>query len=226
MWKKYFVLVSLIIVTAAMSGLGDSGNSTRVVDANEYARSIGGRYPYRQKSEYILGELDLKPGDVVVDIGAGDGWWAGQMADKVGPEGSVHAGEVEREKVETMRKRLEDVPQVKPYLCPLDGTGLAENTCDLAFLSKTYHHLSEHVEYLRHLREVVRPDGRLCVIEAYPRLADGRGRRHAWCPGLLTQQAAEAGWVLVRCEMIAGTGHYIALFVPRDLFRDATRGED
>jgi len=42
-----------------------------------------------------------------------------------------------------------------------DGTALAENSCDLAFLSKTYHHLNEgsHVDYLRHLRKVVKPAG-------------------------------------------------------------------
>jgi hypothetical protein len=34
----------------------------------------------------------------------------------------------------------------------------------------------------------------------------------------LTQQAEEAGWVLVRYELITGTFHYIAIFVQKALF--------
>ena len=165
-------------------------------------------------------ELDLKSGDVVVDIGAGDGFWARQMAKSIGTEGIIHASEVEQEKVDDMKEKLAEVPQVKPYLSPLDGTALPENSCDLAFLSKTYHHFNEggHVDYLRHLKKVVKPTGRLCVIEMNPALGSGRGRQHAWPPGLLIQQAEEAGWILVRCELMTGTYHFIAIFVQKELF--------
>jgi len=218
MYSRPSLITMLIVITSAMIVRADSGISTRVVDPNQHARSAGGRYPYREKSGYILQELDLKPGDVVVDIGAGDGWWARKMGDRVGSEGVIHAAEVDKQKVNRIKERAAGLPQIKPYLCPTDGTGLPENSCDLAFLSKTYHHLSNHVDYLRHLRKVVKLTGRVCIIERYPKLADEGGREHAWCPGLLTQQATEAGWILVRCELITGTYHYIAIFVPKDLF--------
>lgn len=213
-----FVLLILIAVPAAV--YADSGESTRVVDAEQHAYGGDGRYPYRQKSDYVLKELDLKTGDVVVDIGAGDGFWARQMAKSVGTKGVIHASEVEQKKVDDMKEKLADIPQIKPYLSPLDGTALPENSCDLAFLSKTYHHLNEgsHVDYLRHLRKVVKPAGRLCVIEMNPALGSGRGREHAWSPGLLIQQAEEADWISVRCELMTGTNHFIAIFVQKELF--------
>lgn len=225
MQRRLCLFIVLAVAAATMTTVADSGTSTRIVDPRQHAGAAGGRYPYRDKSDYILQELDLRPGDVVVDIGAGDGWWSRQMAGRVGAEGAIHAAEVQQQMVERMKRQFVDVPQIKPYLCPMDSTGLPDNSCDLAFLSKTYHHLSNHVSYLRHLQKVVRPTGRLCVIERYPKLADEGGREHAWCPGLLIQQAAEAGWVLVRCEMIAGTYHYIAIFVSNDLFMaPANRG--
>jgi len=220
MCNVHRLLVALFLILPSAGVLAETGQSTRVADPKQHVSTGGGGYPYREKSDYVLQELDLKPGDVVVDIGAGDGWWAEKMAPCVGPEGAVHAAEVEQEKVDQMKERFADVPEVKPYLCPTDGTGLPENSCDFAFLSKTYHHLKHDglVDYWRHLGKVVKPTGRVCVIERYAGLASGRSKEHAWAPGLLTQQAEQGGWILVRYELLTGTGHYMAIFVQRDLF--------
>jgi len=32
------------------------------------------------------------------------------------------------------------------------------------------------------------------------------------------QQAEEAGWITVRCELITGTYHFMAVFVQQELF--------
>lgn len=211
-------VVSLSNLSAVV--FADSGESTRVTDEKQHECTIRGGYPYREKSDYVLKELDLKLGDVVVDVGAGDGWWAEKMTEAVGPRGIIYAGEVDQEKVDKLKEKFADVPQVKPYLCPTDGTGLEEDSCDLAFLSKTYHHLDENgkVDYFRHLSKVVKPTGRVVVIEGYRELAAGRSKDHAWSPGLLTQQAEEGGWILLRCELITGTHHFVALFAQKELF--------
>ncbi len=223
------VAVLMLIVTAGGSPVTTSTDSavrrprvewqsTRVTDRNQHRTTGKDKYPYRAMSDYVLRELDLKPGDVVADIGAGDGFWAELMAKFVGEQGIIHAAEVEKKKIDQMKKRFADVPQVRPYLCPTDGTGLDENSCELAFLSKTYHHLpDDRVAYLRHLREVVRPTGRLCVIERYADITGQRGS-HDMLLSQLIKQAEEAGWIAVRYELMTGTYHYIAIFVQRELF--------
>ncbi|UCC97529.1 MAG: methyltransferase domain-containing protein [Phycisphaerales bacterium] len=181
--------------------------------------SFGGR-GYREAASYVIKRLGLRRNSVVVDIGAGDGWWASKMAEKLGPKGLIHAGEVDQEKVDAMEQKWQDVSQIKPYLCPTDGTGLGEDSCHVAFISKTYHHFAEgtHVDYLRHLKEVVKPSGRVVIIERHADLASGRGKEHGWQPGLLGQQAEQAGWMLLRCELIPRSDHFMAIFVQPEAF--------
>ncbi len=221
MFRLSRLLVLLTVISVAAVLYADTGESTRIVDSKQHNLAGAGRNQYRSKSEYVLKELDLKGGDVVADIGAGDGWWARQMAKFVGDEGVIHAGEIKQEMIDDMKEKCADSPQVKPYLIPLDGTELPENSCDLAFISKAYHHFNKggQVDYLRHLHKVIKPTGRLCIIERHTGIRGGaRAKEHGWSPGLLMQQAEEAGWIAVRCELITGTYHFMAIFVQNELF--------
>lgn len=223
--RRTGLLLTALSVFIVISGCSpatiptDFWQSTRVTEPTQHQRVGAGGYPYRTMSDYVLRELDLRAGDVVVDIGAGDGFWSEQMAKLVGEQGLVHAGEVDKKKVGQMKKKFADVPQIRTYLCPTDGTGLAENSCDLAFLSKTYHHLDAEgrVDYLRHLRNVVRPTGRLCIIEKYSQIATLH-KTHDMPLSQLAKQAEEAGWIAIRYELMPGTYHYIAIFVQKELF--------
>ncbi|MBN1590345.1 MAG: class I SAM-dependent methyltransferase [Pirellulales bacterium] len=217
------LIAALCLLLPVAELRADSGQSTRIDETQQQDSAAKKRPPYlvyRDKSDYILRELDLRPGDVVVDIGAGDGWWAAKMARRVGVEGTVHAAEVSQTQVDRMKKKYAKLTQLKPYLCPKDGTGLGENTCDLAFISKTYHHLPQDklVDYLRRLRRVIKPTGRVVIVEAYADLASGRWKEHAFSPGRLALQAEEAGWTLVRCEMVTGSRHFMAIFARPENF--------
>jgi ubiquinone/menaquinone biosynthesis C-methylase UbiE len=154
-----------------------------------------------------------------VDIGAGDGWWSERMAQHVGEKGIVYASEVKEEKVKELKQKYVDVVQIKPRLDKTDGLDLLENSCDIAFLSMVYHHFDKggKVDYLKHLHKIVKPMGRLVVIEAYAEICTER-KDHGTSLSRLAEQAEQAGWILVRYQLITQTYHYIAIFVQRELF--------
>jgi hypothetical protein len=134
-------------------------------------------------------------------------------------EGTVHAAEVSKKMVDKLKKKHTATPQIKPYLCKTDGTGLKANSCDVAFLSQAYHHLGKgkHVDYLKHLRTVIKPTGRVVIIEKYIENGMGAGT-HGTLLSRLILQAEQAGWVPVRVELMTGTYHYIAILAQKDLF--------
>jgi neutral ceramidase len=218
---RLFVLllaaVSLTLLSSVASAQTDL--STRVTDPKQHAPTSGGTYAFRNKADYILKELDLKPGDTVVDIGAGEGWWSQRMAEAVGEKGVVHAAEVEQKLVDKLKQKFAKLPQVKPYLCKTDNLELPEGSCDLAFLSYTYHHLKKEgrVEYLQRLRKIVKPTGRFVVVEKYSEIAR-QTKDHGTQLGRVVQECEEAGWIPARCELLTGVETYMAIFVQKELF--------
>jgi ubiquinone/menaquinone biosynthesis C-methylase UbiE len=211
-------MLTLPMVVSIAAGLADSGQSTRITDSPGQSRSDG-KAGHRGKSDYVLKELDLKPGDVVVDIGAGDGWWTERMVKFVGDRGMIHAAEVDQKKVDLMKKKFAGIAQIHPYLCPMDSPGLPDRSCDLAFFSESYHHLGEgaHVDYLKRMRSVIKPTGRVVIIERYTEAGLGNGR-HGTRLSRLIQQAEEAGWVPMRAELMTGTYRYIAVLAQKEMF--------
>lgn len=221
--RLHRLLVVLLLIApsclAPQWAIAESGLSTRISDAMQHRRQGSKSYPYRAKSDYVLKELDLHEGDAIVDVGAGDAWWSEKFAKIVGESGTVHAAEITEKKVVEMRKKFADVPQLKPYLIESDSTGLPEDSCDVAFFSQSYHHLNKdgHVEYLKHLHAVVKPTGRVVIIEKYTETGLGSGT-HGTRLSRLVRQAEEAGWVPVRLELMTGTYHYIAILAQQELF--------
>ena len=86
---------------------------------------------------------------------------------------TFYALEVEEDKVNKLKEKYAEKPFVKAVLAPENGTGLGENTIDLAFFSQVYHHLPEdgHIDYLKHLKSVLKPTGRVAIIERYTEIA-------------------------------------------------------
>lgn len=193
--------------------------SSRILDAAAFASRDGGGYSYREKAEWILDRLDLRPGDTVVDIGAGDGWWSDKLAQRVTPSGRVFAAEVQPALVNGMKQRFSGRPEIEPYQCPTDNPGRPEGSLDLAFISQTYHHLPAdgRVAYWQALAKQCKPTGRVCVIETYPEIAV-RGQDHGTQLSKLIAEAEQGGWIAVEVRFLAGTQHYMAVFVPKAAF--------
>ncbi|ACD83976.1 class I SAM-dependent methyltransferase [Candidatus Methylacidiphilum infernorum] len=127
-----------------------------------------------QKPQAVLHALRLKPGEKIVDIGAGTGYFAVKFARAVGPEGEVLALDREPAMVDYLRKRAqkEGLNNLKVRHVPTNDPKLKKQSADLIFFCNSYHHI-HNPGYLKKLANALKENGRICVIdikEGSPRL--------------------------------------------------------
>jgi ubiquinone/menaquinone biosynthesis C-methylase UbiE len=125
--------------------------------------------PEREKEERVtllLKNMDLKPGMVVADIGAGSGYHTVRMAKIVG-EGKIYAVDVEPEMIAYLDKRIktEGLTNIKTVLGKEQSVELPPASIDIMLLVDVYHELSFPYEIARSILEALKPGGTLYLIE-------------------------------------------------------------
>jgi ubiquinone/menaquinone biosynthesis C-methylase UbiE len=120
-----------------------------------------------ESPERALEAIKLVAGSTVADVGAGSGYMTVRMARRVGPAGKVYATDVQPEMLVLLRQRLvrERLSNVEPVLGGVDDPRLPAGAIDLILMVDVYHEFSEPQKMLRRMREALKPDGRLVLLE-------------------------------------------------------------
>ena len=114
-----------------------------------------------------LDAIGIAKGSAVADIGAGSGYFTVRLAERVGPTGKVYANDIQPEMLVLLRRRLElgHITNVTLVQGAIDDPKLPSSAIDLELLVDVYHEFSQPQAMLRHLRDALKPDGRLVLLE-------------------------------------------------------------
>jgi len=115
--------------------------------------------------------MNWKAGQVIADVGAGEGEIGFAAAAAVGGTGKVYLTELDQDKLtalqkDTSRRKLKNVVILA---AAEKETKLPDNCCDAIILRRVYHHLTAPTEMDASLLRSLRPGGLLAVIEFAPR---------------------------------------------------------
>ena len=174
--SRRVVAVAGMLAAAALVAAAAAAQSRHPVSGRVIAQVMGYEgaawleRPERESEEQpskAIAALDIKPGQVVADVGAGSGYYTVRLAERVGPTGRVFAADLQPEMLSLLRARIARarVDNVELVLSADADPRLPEGRFDLILMVDVYHELARPQEVLRKLRASLKPDGRLVLVE-------------------------------------------------------------
>lgn len=167
----------------------------RFEDAERWAKEFDA--PSRdewQQPERVIAALELTPGMVAADVGAGTGYFAVRLARAL-PEGKVIATDLEQDMVRymTARAEREGLRNLQAIATPADDPQLAAGTIDRVLVVDVWHHLGDRAAYAKKLAAALRPGGRIAVVDFKLTAKHGPPPKHRLAPEAIAADLREAG---------------------------------
>ena len=115
----------------------------------------------------LLDVLSLRPGMSVADIGAGSGFFAHLIAERVAPSGQVYGVDIAESLVEHMAETAKamGVDNFHAILGGARSPRLDSNSVDAVYIMDAYHHFEFPAEMLAEIKRAMRPGSELLLIE-------------------------------------------------------------
>lgn len=117
-----------------------------------------------QQRKLVLGTLELKPNERVLDIGSGPGLVAEEMAPLVGPRGAICGFDSSEQMVALSQQRCSHLPQVTFRKADAADLPYDDNEFDVAVSTQVYEYIDDIETCLRELYRVIKPSGRAVIV--------------------------------------------------------------
>lgn len=119
-----------------------------------------------EQPQRAIEALDLKPTDVVADIGAGTGYFSFRISPLV-TQGKVLAVDIQPEMLDIMNflKKENNITNVEPILGGVTDPNLPEESVDLALMVDAYHEFEYPREVMERVVRSLKPGGRVALVE-------------------------------------------------------------
>jgi len=161
------------------------------------------------EAEEVMTLSGLTPGMSVADVGAGEGYYTVRLARVVGAKGRVLAEDILPDVRDALSDRVqrERLDNVAVKLGTPDNPTLPPQSFDRVFLVHMYHEVQSPYAFLWHMREGVKPDGLVVVVDS-----DRPIKRHGIPPAQLKCEFAALGMTPVKSQALTGGEDYLLAF--------------
>jgi ubiquinone/menaquinone biosynthesis C-methylase UbiE len=131
-----------------------------------------------EQPEKVMEATGVKPGMVIGEIGAGQGYFTFWLAKGVGEKGKVYANDIDSSALAAIERRRENekVANVETILGTVDEPLLPAGALDMVFIVNAFHDLARPVELLANLLPALKPGATVVIMDRDPaRFSDSHG---------------------------------------------------
>ena len=157
-----------------------------------------------QKPDEVIKALTLTDYMTIADIGAGSGYFTRKFVWAVQDKGMVYAVDIEPAMLkynEEMVEHLHTPYNAKFVLAKPEDPMLPPASVDLVFLCNTYHHLDNRSDYFKRMRQSLKPEGRVAIIDFFHDERSGTlgfSKEHLVSRDTVIREMAGAGYKLTK----------------------------
>ncbi len=132
-----------------------------------------------QRPADVLRALELKPGDTVLDLGCGSGYFSLRLSSAVGGNGRVLAEDIRKLPLAFLwiRSLQKHQPNIHVMHGEPNDPHLVRGSVNEVLIANTYHEFVDSQLILDHVRRALVQGGTLVVVDRAPRQADPGGTK-------------------------------------------------
>ena len=125
----------------------------------------------------VIAALAMQPGQAIVDIGAGTGYFALPLAKAVGSSGKIYAVDAQREMLSILAGKLPNaaLATISLICAEAESTGLPQGCCDLVFMANVWHEFDDRAAVVAEAMRLLRRGGRVGVLDWRPDVEPDNG---------------------------------------------------
>lgn len=169
-------------------------------------------------SDEILAKLDLAPGQRVVDIGTGTGYFSLPIAEAVGKNGRVIAVDVAPEMLGLLQQKLVGKAEnnIDCIAAEAHQTTVKAHSCDLVFLANIWHEIDDTQQTLAEAERILTSKGRIAILDWRHELESPPGppQHHRVPLDRVVELLTCNHWRIVIAEPIAKYSYIVIATVP------------
>jgi ubiquinone/menaquinone biosynthesis C-methylase UbiE len=174
--KKYGVAACLLWLIGTFAQAGAFAQSVHPVTGRRIAPVMGlsgadwldrEEREREEQPDKAISVLNLKPGMYLGDVGAGTGFYSIRLAKWVAPQGVVYANDIQPGMLEKLRVNAmaQNVTNIVTVVGTESDPKLPAGKLDLVLLVDVYHEFSRPQRMLDRIRDSLKPDGKLVLLE-------------------------------------------------------------
>lgn len=120
-----------------------------------------------ERTDLLIEAMQIKPGEILADIGAGSGYFTWRMAQATGPKGKVYAVDIQQEMLDLLQRSMarREIHNVVSLLGTPSDPKLPTGAVDTILMVDVYHEFDQPFEMLEAMLAGLKKGGRIVLVE-------------------------------------------------------------